>query len=722
MDHTRPPGRVRFRAMSIDFPLRLRRQPAAALALATVLALAVWLRFHALEEIDFRGDEVTYYLDLLDGRQPLPWLVDHLRQFGHDRQMPLPRVAGAAVVRLLDLEVDAYAVRLPFAAAGAATVLVFWCLGWQLGRLAGRRAFFLAAWLALAVAVNPFHLYWSRTAHIYVFPMLFLGLALACACAWLRLLGRGREMTAAGRAWLVGTLAGCLLAGYAHMSAWIGGGLLWLLLLAAWTRRHRPELPIVSERRGGQEISGEERPGEQRTGETPRRPWPRALLAAAALWALALAPWAWQFAAGLFDASYDPVWDEQSNPLTRFSAMWRVPFVMTWGGGWRGVLTLGLPAAAFWLGWRHRRWSAATRALAAGLAALFGLLSLAQWTGFFAVRYYAPLWPLLVVVSGLGVLLLGEALERRLGIARVLPLLAMLPLVAMLAPVRALLELRGNPVELSRLAEHLDAHFPERTPALVNGMNVVLFEMRPHRPEKVVPTFTVPDIGYAMWRENGWRASAEAFASRFPLAPLVQQGRNYYELDEAGPWLFPEQHFARRLVLRNEPALRLRRLLLGGSLDFYSGAEANSRAVTTISYNLPEDLLARARAEGRPALALFGDGWGYFKTEDLSDWRVLEDRASIVLHNLRSEPTPLQVAVHALTATGAKEVRVSDSAGDRVGEPLLTPAGAFTWRFSLTAEPGATELELVDELYGVGRAPLLVSHLEAAEVSNAAAP
>ncbi|MEM6794614.1 MAG: hypothetical protein AAF725_11585, partial [Acidobacteriota bacterium] len=328
----------------------------AALLLAS-LAFAFFLRTHALEEVDFRGDEVTYYLDLKDGRQPSQWLRDHLATFGQDRQMPVPRVLGAFVVDALDLEIDGRGVRLPFALAGAATVPVFWIVGWQLGLLAGRRreAFLLAFFSCLAVAVNPFHLYWSRTAHIYVFPMLFLGLALACALGWLRALGEDREREPEGRAWLAGVWIGVFLASYSHMSAWIGGGALWLAMIWAWLQRRRPEIPAGLQLRT------------LPAGPLSAGPWPRALLAGALLLGVSLAPWAWQFVDALVRETYDPVWNEQSNPMTRWSAMWRIPFVMTWGGGWRGLLSVGLPTAALLLGWRHGRWRGPVRGMAAGL-------------------------------------------------------------------------------------------------------------------------------------------------------------------------------------------------------------------------------------------------------------------------------------------------------------------------------------------------------------------
>ena len=668
------------------------------LILLVILALAAFLRLAWLGDVDIRGDEVTYFLDLRDGVDVGDYLAKHFENFGSDRQMPVPRVLGAAVIQFLGLDVTAWSIRLPFALAGLATIPIFWLLGWQLCRLRAQcwqdfpEAEGLAMILALLAAINPFHIYWSRTAHIYVFPMFFLTLALACAAGWVHALVVGREMQREGRLWLAGVVLGTVLASYSHMSAWIASGLLWYVLLGCWLRRHNPPWGF------------------------PIRPWPRALIAGGGLFVLSLLPWAWKFVRALAADQYDPVWDEVTNPLNHFSAMWRIPFIMTWGGDWRSVLTLVLPLAALALGWRDGRWKVLLRLLAASLIVLFAALSLAQVSGFFAFRYYVPLWPLLLLLSGLGILLLAERLVLPRG-----PLL--LGLVLVMSPALVdLLQLRGNPVELRRLVKTLDENFAADTPALVNGMNVVLFELRPYPSEKVIPTFTVQDIGFAMWSENNWRGSAEEFLRKFPDAVLVQQGRNFYEPNAAGPWDFPESFFANEIVLRNEPALRLRHRMLGGSTDFYTGSVENSRAVTRIFYNRVDDILARAKQDGRESLVLYGEGWNYFKPEDLSDWRVLRKKASLVVHNLNDNPTDVQLVLSGIAPMGRKKVRVmaeQDGFSKVVAKETLSSfEEPFTWRFTVNAQPGPNVIELIDEHYDFGMTPLLVSSLLVADDEN----
>ncbi len=741
------------------------------LLLIAILALAAFLRLDGLGEVDLRGDEVTFFLTLQEGINPVSYLVDHLRQFDHDRQMPIPRWLSATLVQALGLPADTRSARLFFALAGMATSLAFWVLGSQLGCLfaenhrrqpsgAGEQEAWwvvsLAPLLALLTAINPFHLYWSRTAHIYVYPLLFLTLSLACALGWLRSLAHDREREGAARAWLVGTGVSTILASYSHMSAWPACGLLWLFLLGAWLSRrglartsHQPSTATPNLPRppasDGDSASRQSvtMPAAQKTpssldsqassvsrdefGEKlellravwPLPFWPRALLAVLGFWALSLAPWAWQFAEGITGGTADPVWSGATNPLYEFGAMWRLPFVMTWGGGWRSAFTVGLPLAALILGWRHRSWGRTIRwILGAGLI-LFVVLSLAQSTGFFAVRYYAPLWTLLLLLSGLGVVLLAEKVgSKGAGRASVV-LRSSLALTgftvalaaAMFIPLRALLELRGNPVEFSRLARTLDETFSEATPVLINGMNVAMVEMKPYLSEKVTATFTIPDIGFEMWRDNQWRASAEGFLRRFPDAALVQQGRNFYDHPEVGPWAFPEEYFAQQIQLRNEPALTLRRLLLAASEDFSSGSVESSRSIVRVLYNWPEDLVARARSEGKEELVLFGEGWHYLKLRDFSDWRGVSERASLVLHNLSETTRRLEVEILYRLQGGRKQLRVvaSDS-GEVIGDYVANPVKQVAvWPLVVEVQPGSRELDIVDPTWQTGRATLLVA-------------
>ena len=102
--------------------------------LLAILALAGWLRFQSLGEVDLRGDEVTFFLTLEEGVDSWSYLVSHLRQFDHDRQMPIPRWLSATLVEVMGLPPTPRSARLFFALAGVATVVAFWLLGGQLAR------------------------------------------------------------------------------------------------------------------------------------------------------------------------------------------------------------------------------------------------------------------------------------------------------------------------------------------------------------------------------------------------------------------------------------------------------------------------------------------------------------------------------------------------------------------------------------------------------------
>ena len=647
--------------------------PVHVVGLLLILVLAAWVRLAGLETLDTRGDEVELVLMIQDGTQPLPYLAEHFRDFGFTRQLPLPRVLTTAIVQWSGLEATAVNVRLPFVWAGVLTAAAMFWLGFE---IAGTR---LALVLALLAAANPFSVYWSKTAHIYAFPLLFVSATLA---ATVRL---ARQLDAHGRVgWRTATVAtACSVAACAsHMTAWPAVALFWLLPLGVWLRRTgRSDLRAAFER---------------------RESW--VLLAGPVVVAVFVAPWAWKFLAALFAQRFDPVWSEpQTTDLYSLFSMWRLPFTYAFGSGWRGVLSLGLPLATFLLPLKRPLRGRHVLTLGAALAILFVAITLASASGFFALRYYSALWPLWLTLTGCGLLaVIDAAVERRVpawaawGVALATLVLALTP------PLRALVELRGNPVEYSRIADTLDQHLADGAPALVNGMNVVRIEMRSYQPEKAVPTFTVPDVGLAMWRDNDWRGSAERFLTRFSDAALVQQGQNYYDHPEIGPWEWPDRYFHQTVELRNEPAFLLQRLDLGASEDFYT-----NRCVTTIRFNRPEDLLDQARRDGRPVALLWGEGWQYGKSLNLQDWRLLEERATLHLHNLTDSYRRVRIEIEATTNSGIKRVELGDQqTRDFVaGEPE-------TWQVTWVARPGLNEIELTDELWSIGRVQLLVSRIE----------
>ena len=574
----------------------------------------------------------SFFLFLEQGIGPGEYFQQHLQQFSQGRQMPLPRVAASAWVSGLNLNPTLGQMRVVFALAGCLLIPVLWLVG-------------LYAWnarlgilLAYLGALNPFSIYWSRTAHVYAFPLLFCTLALVPALYLMRVLRESRPVSWHPFALLnLATTAAC----YSHMSAWPFSALLWLLSGALLWKASRKPL---------------------RTQNW----WAFGL--GFGLWVLLLLPWILLFLQGALTQTADPVWSTRTNPNYSLAAMWRMPFVMTLGGGWRGLLTVGLLSIGAIAGMVRRETRFLTGLLLVGGVVSFLLLTTVLSTGFFALRYYTPLWCLLLLLVGLGAantLDFLDTLLLRLSSAhkeghhsRTLAPALVLSLIlgaCLYSPVNCLVKLRGNPLPMSQVSTWLDENLPPGTPVVVDGMWLVLQEFQPHLPERVQLTFTVPDVGLEQWKENNWRQSVQAFLERFPEAALIQSNDLYSHLPEVGRWNWPEEHFARVQTIRNEPGITLRDMLLGPIEDFYpQSQERDGTALVVKAYsNQPEDLLKRAQKKERPSLVSFGTEWRYAKGRDGTDWRTLEHRASLTVWNPGQQPKPVSLLLKG-RATGGK--------------------------------------------------------------------
>lgn len=654
--------RVHFRRFEASAPPKRRWTAFAVLGLLLPLALGFGLRLWDLGAHDIRSSEIGLALRLAQAPGFGEIYGDHLVQFAQFRQMPVPRLA-ARMVTAWTPDVDVGTVRLASALVGALAVAALWWLGFEVGGAT------LALLVALLAATQPFGLAWGRTAQVYSFLFTLSALfAAAVAAVTARILRRGY---AGPGPWAVAVLAAVGVS-YCHVQAWLPVLLGWGLPLAA-----------------------------ARSWRGPRGGWGWWVYLAPAVWFLTLTPWIKAWLGPQLDGSV-PLWSGPSLSLLGQDLvdLWTLPFTFGFGAGWRGVLGIGLPALALAAASTRRT----ARPLAALLVPVVMVLTVQQTAGGVRATGFVTLGPLWLLLVGLGGLAILRTLDGQLP-ARWRPLSAVALSLALLAivagPVRAVLALRGSPVEYSRLADALDGLVGAGVPALVNGKGVVELEMRPHLPERALPTFTVPDANFAEWHGNRWRETAEAFLLRFSDAPLVQQGRNYYGDPLVGPWRFPEAAFSQRLVLRNEPAIYLGSLRLGTTRDFYG-----TRTTTEISYNRPEDLVVRAKAAGEPTVALWGGGWGYLKTTELDDWRLLRERADIVVHNLTDAAVEMELVLDIDLPLGLKSVRLHD---DR---RLVESANKLTeLRFQRTLPPGEQTLTLVDDHYGFGRVPLRVGSI-----------
>ncbi|MCH9651293.1 MAG: hypothetical protein K0U98_23915 [Deltaproteobacteria bacterium] len=632
---------------------------------------------------------------------------------------PLPRLTAKAAIWMWGQSPSGEKLRIPFAVAGVLLIPALAWLGYGIGGAP------LAAVLALLAAINPFAIYASRTAQASVLVLLFLCLLGGALVRFFRLLpgtGKPRAGSPPGggafereepedgaqleslasephRKLLLLAVTSSVAAGYCSAGTWPVIALAWgsLLFLAHRQREVTPQGYL--------------------------RAWQIAALSCGLLVAPLMLTGSAAWASGMSRPWQMTSWTPES-PLAPAA---RALFVFTFGGGWRALLSLGLPLASLLLAAAglQRRMAAWLASLGAATLFLLFLLPslLSKATAWdnpgLALRHFTALWPILLCLCGMGILALEGWLRKRLSLSpggrtALFVTAGCLATLALVQPLKALLQLRGNPVEYGRLAERLDGLAPKGKPVLVNGRSYVTLEMAAHRSKNSTPTYTVPDSTYEEWEGNKWRQTAVDFLTRFTDAPLVLIGERFSDAPGQGPWTFPQRHFALHEEIRNEPALLLRRLLLAPSQAFYTG-----RLVTQVSYNREEDLVSRAQEAGKDFLLLWGEGWGYLKTADLRDWRVLEDRADFLVDNFTSQDRSALLVLEVVASGGRKGITVG-------GDKILIPATSKIQllRVRLEFPPGRSVISFEDDLWPWGKIPLWVysARLEAEATEGSTPP
>ncbi|MEM7391456.1 MAG: hypothetical protein AAF492_03830, partial [Verrucomicrobiota bacterium] len=466
---------------------------------------------------------------------------------------------------------------------------------------------------------------------------------------------------------------------YTHMSAWPAVGLLWLALFATvvWTMHTVDWAPRL-----------------------------RPLLIAAGVSAAALAPWALMFLYGHFSEDYDPVWKLNRNPEYFAPLLAWMPQVMTWGGGPRAMLTLLFLAIGTIMGLVYRKTRYPTLALLAISLGTLGAISFMLKNGLFAIKYYNPLWTSFITLSALGFGLTADGLKRIVRSSWVAHgLLAAGLAGAMVAPIKALLTLPGNPKPYTHISSWLDRHLLPGAPVVIDGMGIARHEIRPHAPTNVYVTFTVPDLGFQMWRQNRWRDSVRLFCTKYADAAFVETGRAYYDEPGVGPFDWPRTYFAHSVTLTNQPGMALRRMKLAPLEEFYN--EYTNGLVTKIFYNEPDDVLAFARQNGRRGVILYGAGWKYLKSADYRDWRTFDDEAEIIVHNLTSNVQTGRLAIVGQALNTPKRVAQGDV------DVVFQPNQLQQLNFDVTLSPGPNRFRLSDPDPATNRTSLLVAALVA---------
>ena len=273
-------------------------------------------------------------------------------------------------------------------------------------------------------------------------------------------------------------------------------------------------------------------------------------------------------------------------------------------------------------------------------------------------------------------------------------------------------ELRGKPTPYRDIVVWMDEHLPAGTPVLTDRWFEPWNEFRIYHPQNVVMTFTVPDEPQDTFRQVNWRETARNFFERFPDAAFLEVARNYWNIADIGPWMWPRTNFVHKQTFTNAAGIRLRELGLANRGDYF--AAATNRLLVDLYYNTREDVLGKWKAEGRGIGLWFGPGWRYEKsgprqniqTRDFMEWRALgAASAQLELHRLNGAADKAVLKVRGVSVGGLHSLTCA-ATGQRQDFP---PGQMIEWTLGPVALTGdLTTIAVADSAWRADAAPLLI--------------
>jgi 4-amino-4-deoxy-L-arabinose transferase-like glycosyltransferase len=596
-----------------------------------------------------------------------------LELMGMSGQFPFSMATTKAFLETFDLAPTFTNLRLPSALWGILTVLAAYRLGLAL------RGPWLGVLLAALLALHPFHIQMTREAYYY--PPLVLGSFLATAAA-VRAFRSWRARAPDPHRWtlVAEALLGFFLMTYSQPTGWLVAFFLAVVALLGWLDLFRRRVPASGGAAG-------------------------ALLGGFVLIGLPLltTPWALP---QLLKISSGAI-KEQSLKAFAVSTetfgdmLFKATTSFAWGAtASRAALTFGALAFGLWaLTRRARREPALLLLPATVVVGILAFLYARESAGaLFEARYIIGILPAYLAVLALGIAEAGEVLAVRWKPApAVLGLAALLPLAP---PAWLCTQLTGQPAPYADIVRWCDAHLPPGAPVLVDRWFEPNNELRPYPSTNVHFTFTVPNEPLDTFRQVRWRETAMDFFQRFPDAAYLEVARTYWDVPEVGPWPESRAFFARQTAVVNRAGVRLRELGLAARGDFY-WANTN-RLVVDVLYNTREDVMAARAKAGMSAFVYYGPGWGYAKTQDFRDWRVLQERAELQLINLTTNELEAKLVVRGVAIGEPRELL--SSAGGQFSFPA-NQIGEWTGQ-AMKLPPGITRVEL--RASPAGRNPFLL--------------
>jgi len=651
--------------------------------LLLIVAVAAFFRLYDLGLASMRGDTIHFWNIC---RQPMTMaqIFSKWMDLGIAGQFPFPLAITKWFIDTLNLPVTEFTVPLPSALWGIGAVFVIFFAGRSLGTKE------TGLWLALLLALSTFHIQSSREAYFY--PPLVLG---ACFALWGTSVAFKRVFSPqpgpAGPGYFVINAVGFALVSYSQPTGW---GLSLLCILATMI------CEIVISRRKGK-IS-------------------RDLIFLTIAYGiiglpLLLVPWA---VAHLRDV-ISPAAREIANKAAavRNETMWFMMFrtftSFTWGSTPLRVLFSAVVMASgiFCLA---RDWRKERQLLVLPLLIVLGfvlfLVARGQAGALFESRYVIGILPAFLAVLALGIERAASVLESmKLSVPnRRIPALALgLGAVAFSAhPAYLVTQLTGLPAPYRQIVQWADSNLPQGTPIVVDRWFEPWNELKVYPSTNVFFTFTIPNEPIEVFISRKWRESAQQFWMQNPDAAYLEIAKEYWEVAGVGHWQWPRDFFGHSIVFTNEAGLKLRHLGLAYRGDYYW--TTTNRVVVPLFYNTREDIIQKLAKAGVGQYALFGKGWGYTKTQDYRDWRILDSAGTIDLLNLTASPVVVNVAIRGVAVNSAKEVQITPDikhtfASGKIDEWVAGP---------MELKPGVNVLRVSDPLYDLARTPLLVDQIQ----------
>lgn len=668
--------------------------------LLLIIAIGAFFRIWDLGRAAFRADEGLFWDIFRYGLTPGEVYDKWLNTLGQQGQLPFAAAFTKWFVDFFRLPVNHFTVHLPTALWGVASIVA----AYGAGRALAGNLFGLV--LALLLALNPYHIQFSREAYYYG-PLVcgsFLGLwALFWAVDHLR---TAKPLTPS---FLVLNAASFYLLAYSQPSGWplclmIG---LTILVCAGWRsikerKLSRPLLIVL----GTYLVLG-----------IP----------------LLVVPWGTKtllsFTSGA-QKKHNLAIFALSGPASP-KAIWNAIAEYGWGNTpARGLFTaiaIGFAVVGVWRnGRKDFRYALLAVFLVLGFA--FGMLSRMSTGWPFASRYFMVLLPLFLTLLAVGMWNSDALFAVRMpAFARRLPVvLTIVACVLWVWPAFLCTQLDGKPTPYKKINAWVDSNLPRGTLVLVDRWFEPWCEFKVEPSTNVIYTYTIPNEPLDNYINYRWRDTAISFLTNNPDSAYLEIAKTYWESPKVGDWKWPREYFSRRVVIANEACLKLRDLGLGAREEYY--AANTNRTMVELFYNTRDDVLKKAQADGLQFVAFYGNDWSYWKngpgwnqtqSPDFRDWRVLQGKASIELYNVSEKSRAARLIVSAVAVQAPKDVEFGNGQKHRFEANHLEQ-----FEIDLVLPPGHFSLTWTDNAWTRAKVPLLVQQMVVvpASLSSAKGP